>query len=107
MLETGSAKREARRRAMRRRAKPEKPLWEKIVERGKRIPPEELANFPSDGARNVDHYVYGSADAGSGLVARSFAHPRAAPPAHSQPRDYEPASSIAQRTIVVPVLFEK
>ena len=47
-------------RTARRKPKPDKPLWEKIVERGKRIPPEELTNFPSDGARNLDHYLYGS-----------------------------------------------
>jgi hypothetical protein len=40
-------------RTARRKSKPDKPLWEKIVERGKRIPPEELANFPTDGARNL------------------------------------------------------
>jgi hypothetical protein len=44
----------------RRKPKPDKPLWEKIVERGKRIPPEKLANFPTDGARNLDHYLYGA-----------------------------------------------
>ena len=44
----------------RRKPKADKPFWEKIVERGKRIPPEELANFPTDGARNLDHYLYGS-----------------------------------------------
>ena len=43
-----------------RRARRQKPLWEKIVERGKRIPPEELANVPTDGARNLHHYLYGS-----------------------------------------------
>lgn len=35
-------------------------IWEQIAERGKRIPPEELANFPTDGARNLHHYLYGS-----------------------------------------------
>ena len=35
-------------------------IWEKIEARGKRIPPEELANFPTDGARNFDHYLYGA-----------------------------------------------
>lgn len=40
--------------------KREPTIWEKIIERGKRIPPEELAKFPTDGARNLDHYLYGS-----------------------------------------------
>jgi hypothetical protein len=44
----------------RRKPKREMTLWEKIVERGKHIPPEELANFPTDGARNLHYYLYGS-----------------------------------------------
>ena len=40
--------------------KPGESWWEKIEERSKRIPPEELANFPPDGARNLDHYLYGA-----------------------------------------------
>jgi len=47
-------------RTTRRKPKPDKPLWEKIVERGKRIPLDELANVPTDGARNLHHYLYGS-----------------------------------------------
>ena len=43
-----------------RRTRRQEPLWEKIVERGKRIPPDELANVPTDGARNLHHYLYGS-----------------------------------------------
>ena len=35
-------------------------IWEKIEARGKRIPPEELANFPTDGARNLHHYLHGA-----------------------------------------------
>ena len=35
-------------------------IWERIEELGKSIPPEELANFPTDGARNLDHYLYGA-----------------------------------------------
>jgi hypothetical protein len=34
-------------------------IWVKIIERGKRIPPEELARHPKDGAANLDHYLYG------------------------------------------------
>ena len=44
----------------RRKSKADEPFWEKIAERGKRIPPEELANVPTDGARNLHHYLYGS-----------------------------------------------
>jgi len=47
-------------RATARRKSVQKPFWEKIAERGKRIPPEELANVPTDGARNLHHYLYGS-----------------------------------------------
>lgn len=47
-------------RAAAKRPQRELALWEKIVARGKRIPPEELANHPSDGARNLDHYLYGA-----------------------------------------------
>ena len=43
-----------------RRKPAQKPFWEKIAERGRRIPPEELANVPTDGARNLHHYLYGS-----------------------------------------------
>ncbi len=49
-----------KRTTARRKPKREMTLWEKIEARGKRIPPEELANFPTDGARNLDHYLYGS-----------------------------------------------
>jgi hypothetical protein len=45
--------------AAKRKPKRELALWEKIVARGKRIPPEEVANHPTDGARNLDHYLYG------------------------------------------------
>ena len=36
-----------------------KPLWEKIIEAGYRIPEEELKDLPTDLAANVDHYAYG------------------------------------------------
>ncbi len=49
-----------KRSTARRKPTPDKPLWEKIVERGKSIPPEELANVPTDGARNLHHYLSGS-----------------------------------------------
>lgn len=42
------------------RRKPALTIWEKTEARGKRIPADELANFPTDGARNLDHYLYGA-----------------------------------------------
>lgn len=33
-------------------------VWDKIFERGKRIPPEELARHPTDGARNLHHHLH-------------------------------------------------
>ena len=36
-----------------------KPIWEKIIEAGHRIPEEELKDLPTDLAANVDHYAYG------------------------------------------------
>jgi hypothetical protein len=51
----------SKRRAVRApRKKRELTIWEQIIELGKRIPPEELATFPPDGATNLDHYLYGT-----------------------------------------------
>ncbi|MGA3372782.1 MAG: type II toxin-antitoxin system ParD family antitoxin [Terracidiphilus sp.] len=38
----------------------EPPIWETIVKIGKKIPEEEWAGIPTDLARNLDHYLYGS-----------------------------------------------
>jgi len=38
----------------------EPPIWERIVENMKRVPPEDLAALPQDGASQIDHYVYGA-----------------------------------------------
>ena len=35
------------------------PIWEIIAENMKRVPPEDLAAMPKDGASQIDHYVYG------------------------------------------------
>ena len=35
-------------------------IAERIIALGEQIPEEELANFPTDGAKNLDHYIYGS-----------------------------------------------
>jgi hypothetical protein len=40
--------------------KAELTLAERIVEIGKRIPPEELEKIPTDLARNHEHYLYGA-----------------------------------------------
>ena len=45
-------------RATRRKRSPE--LWERLVALSEQIPQEELASFPTDGARNLDHYLYGA-----------------------------------------------
>ena len=38
----------------------EKPFWQIAVEIGQSIPDDELAKLPRDGARNLDHYLYGA-----------------------------------------------
>jgi hypothetical protein len=35
-------------------------IWDKIAALGEEIPPEELANFPVDGATNLHHYLHGA-----------------------------------------------
>ena len=35
------------------------PIWEVISENMKRVPAEDLAQLPKDGASQIDHYVYG------------------------------------------------
>jgi hypothetical protein len=37
-----------------------KPLWQAIVELGESVPEEEWAKVPTDGARNLHHYLYGA-----------------------------------------------
>ena len=40
---------------------PEKqPFWERIIEIGARVPPEEWAKVPKDLSVNLDHYLYGT-----------------------------------------------
>ncbi|MHB8378049.1 MAG: hypothetical protein ACYDEB_14015 [Dehalococcoidia bacterium] len=52
--------------ALRRSAHPAKPkapagsIWANIVAIGESIPPNDRARFPRDGARNLDHYLYGT-----------------------------------------------
>jgi hypothetical protein len=38
----------------------EPPIWETIIEIGKSIPEEEWEGIPTDLARNLEHYLYGS-----------------------------------------------
>lgn len=37
-----------------------KPLWERAAELRQSIPAEEWDKVPTDGARQLDHYIYGS-----------------------------------------------
>jgi Arc/MetJ-type ribon-helix-helix transcriptional regulator len=37
-----------------------KPLWERAAELRQSIPAEEWDKLPTDGARQLDHYIYGS-----------------------------------------------
>ncbi len=51
-----------RKPALKRKAKlPPEPesLFERLAKIGDAIPDEELAKHPSDGARNLEHYLYG------------------------------------------------
>jgi hypothetical protein len=38
---------------------PRRPIWEVIADNMKRVPAEDLAALPRDGASQIDHYVYG------------------------------------------------
>ncbi len=53
----------AKKKTAHRKAAPPNPfagtLWERLAEIGLRIPEEELAKHPRDGARNLEHYLYG------------------------------------------------
>jgi hypothetical protein len=35
-------------------------IWDEIAALGRKIPPDELALFPKDGARNLHHYLHGA-----------------------------------------------
>lgn len=59
MVTKRSPKPVPRRAAAKRKPKQELTIFEKIVERGKRIPPEELARHPPDFAMNFHHYMHG------------------------------------------------
>ena len=37
-----------------------RPLWERAAELRQSIPAEEWDKLPTDGARQLDHYIYGS-----------------------------------------------
>jgi hypothetical protein len=39
---------------------PVKPIWEVALELGASVPAEEWASVPTDGARNLHHYLYGA-----------------------------------------------
>ena len=40
--------------------KGERSAWDKIIEAGHSIPQEELDRHPTDGARNLHHYLHGT-----------------------------------------------
>jgi hypothetical protein len=40
-------------------APPRRRVWETIAENSKRVPSEDFAAMPKDGASQIDHYVYG------------------------------------------------
>lgn len=40
-------------------SRPARPIWEVIADSMKRVPAEDLAAMPKDGASQIDHYVYG------------------------------------------------
>jgi hypothetical protein len=39
---------------------PDRPVWEAITERMKKLPPEVFDRLPHDGASEHDHYLHGS-----------------------------------------------
>jgi hypothetical protein len=39
--------------------RPRRPVWDVIADNMKRVPAEDLAALPRDGASQIDHYVYG------------------------------------------------
>jgi Arc/MetJ-type ribon-helix-helix transcriptional regulator len=42
-------------------SKRRKPIWERAEEIRRGVPDEEWAKLPTDGAEQLDHYIYGSA----------------------------------------------
>lgn len=42
------------------RRRPPKPIWEMVEELLKDIPDEDIAQMPTDGAEQHDHYIYGT-----------------------------------------------
>ena len=40
--------------------KDSRPIWEVIAEISSQVPDEEWAKLPTDGAENLDHYLYGA-----------------------------------------------
>jgi hypothetical protein len=37
-----------------------RPIWQKFVEAGRKLPDDVVNRLPPDGARNLDHYLYGA-----------------------------------------------
>lgn len=55
----GMARNASTAKPVRGKVPPQKPIWERIMERGERIPDEALTNYPEDGAKNLHHYLHG------------------------------------------------
>jgi hypothetical protein len=41
--------------------KDHEPIWKVAIQMGEAVPSENLETLPTDGARNLDHYLYGAA----------------------------------------------
>ncbi len=39
---------------------PKKSIWDKLDDRLKDVPEEELSQLPADASANLDHYLYGT-----------------------------------------------
>lgn len=45
---------------LRRRKRPDRPIWQMVEELLREIPAEDLARMPTDGSEQHDHYIYGT-----------------------------------------------
>ena len=50
----------SRRKAAAKSEETARTFWDDLADIGLRIPDEELARHPRDGARNLEHYLYGA-----------------------------------------------
>ena len=54
------AKSDGRERPGAKGAEESRTFWDDLADIGRAIPDEELARHPRDGARNLEHYLYGA-----------------------------------------------